>query len=76
MPNPFHRTNINLHQSDYEYLLANYGYGWTEVIREWVHAKIKEAHKPEDELFLRTGSVNPSYPPAVDLTNLLKDQTP
>lgn len=33
----FHRTNINLHATDVDWLVTNFGYGWTEKVRDVVH---------------------------------------
>jgi hypothetical protein len=43
----FHRTNINLLQSDVDWLQHNYGYGWTEKVREIIHGYITGMDEPE-----------------------------
>ena len=40
MPADLHRTNINLHAADVAWLRRRYGYGWTEVVREWVASRV------------------------------------
>lgn len=54
---PLHRTNINLFASDVLDLKRLYGWGWTEKVRELVHAHLKQLVQrhlgvqshPEDE---------------------------
>lgn len=41
-----HRTNINLYEEDVAFLKSKYGYGWTESIREIVHAAVDEMQLP------------------------------
>lgn len=40
------RTSLNLYTEDVEYLKAQYGYGWTERVRELVHEVIRLSVKP------------------------------
>jgi hypothetical protein len=60
----YHRTNINLYRSDFEYLLAKFGYGWTQEIREVVHRYVES---------LRTYNQFRPEPP-IDLDKLLQEQ--
>lgn len=46
-----HRTNINLFDTDVEYLAQHYGYGWTNKVRDIVHEWIA-AHRPNMTLDL------------------------
>lgn len=41
MTDEYHRTNINLHQKDYEYLVAKFGQGWTTYVRNIVHREVE-----------------------------------
>jgi len=38
-----HRTNINLYASDVEWLRNQYGWGWTERVRDMLHEGITKA---------------------------------
>lgn len=60
----FHRTNINLHQADYEYLLSTFGYSWTAKVREWVRKEI-----------IRRRTIDSANTHFSDLSALLKDQS-
>lgn len=46
---PLHKTNINLYASDVEWLKHVYGWGWSERIRNLVHAHVKRKLGEEDE---------------------------
>lgn len=37
---PLRRVTLNLYESDYEWFIANYGFGWTERIRQHLHAEV------------------------------------
>tara|TARA_R110000868_G_C10500476_1_gene731118 strand:+ start:406 stop:603 length:198 start_codon:yes stop_codon:yes gene_type:complete len=40
MTDDFHRTNLHLHRTDYEFLLARYGRGWTTVVRDIIRREV------------------------------------
>lgn len=42
MTNDFHRTQINLHAADAEWLQRHFGRGWTEKVREWIHRMVQD----------------------------------
>ena len=37
-----HRTNINLYASDVEWLRNQYGWGWTERVRDVLHEYVRD----------------------------------
>ena len=41
MTDDLHRTNINLYASDVRFLRAQYGFGWTERVRDWVAKEVR-----------------------------------
>lgn len=44
-PIGFHRTNINLLESDVEWLRAHFGTGWTAIVRQIVQKYVAEHRK-------------------------------
>ena len=40
-----HRTNINLYASDVEWLRNQYGWGWTERVREIIHEAVRQKRR-------------------------------
>lgn len=48
-PIGFHRTNINLLESDVEWLREHFGTGWTVAIRSVVSKYVKEHRQKQEE---------------------------
>lgn len=44
---PLSRTNLNLFAEDKITLYRRYGNGWTEVVRDLVHAHVKQLQEPK-----------------------------
>jgi hypothetical protein len=45
----FHRTNINLLRTDVDWLVATYGYGWTEKVRDIVHDHVSHRQQIREQ---------------------------
>lgn len=43
---PLRRVTLNLYESDCLWLAATYGHGWTERIRQHIHAEVELRKKP------------------------------
>lgn len=76
MSDPFHRTNLNLHRSDYEFLLARYGFGWTTQVRDLIHQRVEELRSTPtnieiiNQAFANIGTIQPT----IDLDKLIREQ--
>ena len=44
-----HRTNLNLYESDVDFLRSIFGHGWTNQVRDMVAKKVKEIKKTRYE---------------------------
>jgi len=44
-----HRTNLNLYESDVDFLRSIFGHGWTNQVRDLVAKKVKEIKKTRAE---------------------------
>lgn len=43
---PLRRVTLNLYESDCEWLARTYGRGWTERIRQHIHAEVELRQRP------------------------------
>ena len=43
-----HRTNLNLFESDVDFLRSIFGHGWTNQVRDMVAKKVKELKKSRE----------------------------
>lgn len=48
---PLRRITLNLYESDCLWLAAHYGHGWTERIRQHIHAIVHERQQPPETSF-------------------------
>jgi hypothetical protein len=37
---PLRKVTLNLYEADCQWLEANYGYGWTERVRQHIHSEV------------------------------------
>lgn len=75
----FHRTNINIYRKDFEFLLAHYGWGWTNAAREAIHRHVEELkakRKPEHSETAFAGYNPPTiaFDEAISLDKLIQEQ--
>ena len=65
----FHRTNLNLHATDVEFLQRRHGTGWTTIARDIIHAHVLTTRRdcPDCEGSgqgrLNTPTLDPPYLP-------------
>lgn len=45
---PLRRVTLNLYAADCEWLITHYGRGWTERIRQHIHAEVTARQTPPD----------------------------
>lgn len=43
---PLRRVTMNFYAEDVEWMIANYGAGWTERVRQHIHNEIAARNKP------------------------------
>lgn len=43
---PLRKITLNLYDSDVEELSVRFGHGWSEIVRGWVHEKLKQKPSP------------------------------
>lgn len=41
-PEQLHRYQVLLFKADAEFLVKHFGYGWSAMIRQWVHAEAEK----------------------------------
>lgn len=58
MSEDFHRTNINLHRADVDWLVHIYGYGWTEKVRDIIHNYIESFYQDTVEDLSKSAEKN------------------
>lgn len=44
---PIRKISLNIYEADYQEMKRLYGWGWTEIVRDWIREHLRQRNRDE-----------------------------